>query len=113
MKKTLIAFSLILSFLALPMVAAGAEWYKGGTLHDATIAQWKTAKDADKLATAADWAISRPAIKARVERSGGMDALKPLATDLVKCIDEKVGTIADQTTKASKVGTVCMIILKW
>jgi len=31
------------------------QWYEGGTLHSATLAQWKAATNANRLATAADW----------------------------------------------------------
>lgn len=31
-------------------------WYEGGTLHEATVAEWKAAEGRNRLATAADWA---------------------------------------------------------
>ena len=34
------------------------EWYEGGTLHNATVAQWKKATEQNKLATCADWLVA-------------------------------------------------------
>lgn len=34
------------------------EWYKGGTLHKATVAEWNGASFQNKLATSADWFVS-------------------------------------------------------
>lgn len=34
------------------------QWFKGGNLHKATVAQWKGATHQNKLATAADWLAS-------------------------------------------------------
>lgn len=52
MKK--IALTLI-TLLALSFAAlAQANWYEGGTLHEASALEWQQAADANKLATAGD-----------------------------------------------------------
>jgi len=56
-------------------------WYEGGTLHDATLAEWSNATDANRLATAADWTVIAfdgvPVLEIRI-----------YANDLLICIDE-------------------------
>ena len=82
------------------------EWYKGGTLHQATIADWKVASDKNKLATSAD-------MMAVVDNTVSMDELRTRAESLKKCIDEAVDI--DETTidesKVSEVGALCIISL--
>ncbi|MEA2014623.1 MAG: hypothetical protein U9N38_04890 [Thermodesulfobacteriota bacterium] len=56
---------LVVFFLAIPFVVyAGGKWYENGTLHSDSVAEWNRATYANKLATASDWAITRPQIKA-------------------------------------------------
>ena len=49
---------------------ANAQWYANGTLHKATVGQWKFASYRNKLATAADWAAQTSEAKRAVESSG-------------------------------------------
>ena len=55
MRKRLSILLCVVMVLMLHVPATAKEWYEGGTLHDATIAQWKRAKRQDKIATCADW----------------------------------------------------------
>jgi len=86
-------------------VSTQDEWYAGGTLHKATISEWKAATDKNKLATCADFVLSQ---------NKGMDfnVLKIKANALVTCIDEAVGghsTVDNE--KVSKIAAQCMILL--
>lgn len=68
-----------------------AEWYEGGTLHQATALEWQQASDANKLATAADIAASaytKKLLKPDLQNAvTGVDSLLPLAYNLVKGLD--------------------------
>ncbi|HRI78943.1 MAG TPA: hypothetical protein PLR06_05345 [Cyclobacteriaceae bacterium] len=55
------------------------EWFEGGTLHKAKIREWKTATEANKLATCADFAAH---LTKKVDYG--------YSYALVKCIDEAV-----------------------
>ena len=82
------------------------EWYSGGTLHQAIIADWKVASDKNKLATSAD-------MMATVDNTVSMDELRIRAENLNKCIDEAVDideTVIDES-KVSEVGALCIIAL--
>ena len=52
MKKLLLAGILLASSIT---TSIAAEWYEGGTLQKATMAEWAVGSEANKLATCADW----------------------------------------------------------
>jgi len=52
MKLTLFILILMAIFSS---CAVADEWYAGGTLHQATVLQWKSASPDNRLATSADW----------------------------------------------------------
>lgn len=62
---------------------ATVSWYNGGTLHEATWAEWQQATDANKLATAADWITN--AYKPEWQT---LDELRGLSLGLIACLDE-------------------------
>lgn len=51
LKQLIITIYMILFYSTLSY----AEWYNGGNLHRATVAQWRMAPYANRLATSADW----------------------------------------------------------
>jgi hypothetical protein len=70
----------------------GADtWYKGGTLHDATMKEWYQADDQDKLATCGDiiYAIwEKDGFKPEIQDSIlSTDHVKVLAAQLVRALD--------------------------
>lgn len=76
-----------------PIAAAqAAEWYEGGTLHQANALQWQKASDADKLATCSDLVAAmytNKSLKPELQRTiKKVDDLKPLAEELVKALDK-------------------------
>ncbi len=95
------------------LVSADNSWYEGGALHRATVSQWNEASYANKLATAADWAMVRPKIKDKVEQSRDMKTLKPFAIELVKCVDEAAAGKGYDHMKVSELAAGCMILMKW
>lgn len=78
------------------------RWYEGGTLHKATISEWKMASDRNKLATCADFiSSSNPRLTER--------QLRIVATELKNCIDEGVyGYQGVNNLKVAEIGALCM-----
>ena len=64
-------------------------WDIGGTLHDATIEEWRAASARNRLATAADWAATLLEGEALDWESADdrLRSLRPLAEQLVACAD--------------------------
>jgi hypothetical protein len=105
----LVAFFLVIPFV----VNAGGKWYENGTLHNASVADWNRATYRNKLATAADWAITRPQIKAKVKNSGSIDTLKPFASELVTCVNEAAAGQGYGSMSVAEVAASCMILMGW
>ena len=80
-------------------------WYEGGTLHDATVAQWNAASNANRLATASDW----------VTVMTGWDTLEEArekAEDLKTCVNESaVDTIPEM--KVTDIAAACAVLMGW
>ncbi len=93
---------------------SGSKWYVGGTLHKATISEWNKASYSNKLATAADWVVNiSPRIKAKVQRSGSMDALRSYAAELVTCVNETAAGEGYSNMKAGEIAVSCGVIMGW
>ncbi len=68
---------------------ADLEWFKGGTLHSATVAVWKRATDENKLATSSDW-LSGTLWKGELTSMKAFERLKEKASMLVLAVDHIV-----------------------
>ena len=113
MKKNLLAV-LAVVIISIPLVAsAGSEWYENGTLHHSTVAVWKKATYANKLATAADWLINIPKMKARVLNSRDINTLRPFASELVSCINEASAGQGYDSMLISDVAAGCVTLMGW
>lgn len=92
MKIKHVFFSLFLVFLSFSQQLFAAEWYEGGTLHQATALQWQKASDANKLATCGDLVsvmYKNKSLKPEMQRSiKKMDDIKLLASQLKNGLDE-------------------------
>jgi len=83
------------------------EWYEGGTLHKAKIADWKKATYRNKLATCADF-------MANVNNKIQMSELKVRAKNLVACIDEATeGLKSTDNMSVAEVSASCTILLEY
>lgn len=91
------------------------KWYQGGTLHKASIADWKEATYENKLATCADFVYSTsPKIKELVTQSGNPDTAKEYAAALIICIDKAhENDDTSDTMKAAESAVLCMTIMDW
>lgn len=92
--------------------SASDEWYVGGTLHQATISEWKNATEKNKLATCADFVAN---IKKMNNESynGDVASMKKDAIQMMNCIDEAVkGNAAeDANMKINQIAASCAILL--
>ena len=84
-------------------LAASAQWYSGGTLHKARGSQWVVATEANRLATAADFAGVALGEEA-VQRLGSMNKLKA-------CVDETFSDSSLRGMSVSEVASACIILL--
>ena len=92
MRKRIYSLLLVFAVLVLCAPACAKEWYEGGTLHNATIAQWKRASRQNKIATCADW-LSALYMRGNLNVNiSGMNDLKTVATTLVDYIDKASGS---------------------
>lgn len=87
--------------MAIPAMAQ--EWYKGGTLHDATALEWSVGSQQDQLATSADWvAVITKRLPTLAE-----------ANDLRTCINETDAASLVPNMKVSEVAATCAILMGW
>lgn len=90
-----------------------SKWYENGTLHKSSVADWKNATYKNRLATAADWALSQPQINDIVKKSRSIDTGKPFAEELVKCVNNAASGKGYGSMKVSELATSCMILMRW
>ena len=113
MKRITIS-ALIVLFLVIPFVVyAEGKWYENGTLRRGSVEEWNRATYANKLATAAAMAITRPQIKAKVTNSGSFDTLRPFAIELVSCVNEAAAGPGYGSMRVAELAAGCMILMGW
>ena len=83
-------------------------WYVGGTLHKATIAEWRTATAANKLATCSDFVA-----KIRLDKGIAYNEqeIKVQAYELVSCIDAAIVDVEVDNWKVSEMAVTCLVLL--
>ena len=86
---------------------ATSKWYEGGTLHGATIADWKSATARNRLATSADFVMV----------SGQYQSLPPdlrdRAVQFEECISTATGVAAVDTSLVSEIAAACGLLLQY
>lgn len=115
MKRTLLSILVIgiflLSACGAPTTAPEApqtEWYSGGTLHKATVAEWHEATYANRLATCADFVVTAN----REEAERDFSTVKPKAIELEKCITQATKDIVEiQHHEVAEYAASCTILL--
>jgi hypothetical protein len=80
-------------------------WYSGGTLHRATIREWKVASPRNRLATAADFA-------SRVLHPATTEEVRAPAREMMECIDQASESAPDYKP-VSEIGAACMVLMGW
>lgn len=98
MKRNLsICVLLVLLSASYALAQKPKQWFEGGNLHNATIAEWRKATPENRLATASDW-LAATKWKGMLTSKAAFDALKI-----------KSQILADGVTKvgqADKAGTM-------
>jgi hypothetical protein len=93
--------------------SSSEEWYVGGALHKATISEWKSATEKNKLATCADFVAN---VKKTNHESynGDLVSMKNDATQMMNCIDVAVkGAAAENANmRVNEVAAACAILLE-
>lgn len=102
LKKTILALTL----LVVPVVVFAEEWYKGGTLHNATAREWHRSTARNQLATSADFV-------AAAKVAANMEQLRTRATAVRKCITEATDDPDLYNQKVSEVAAACIVLLRY
>ena len=111
--RSVFSYLTIFIFAALTITAyAETNWYEGGNLHKADISTWRKASYQNKLATASDWTLISPKIKAIVMESRNIETNKVFAKELVDCIDQSIEGV-NVTGSAADFAVMCMVIMTW
>ena len=110
MKK--ITFLLItLSFFFLTINATAQEWYKGGTLHNSNLLEWKKASEKNKLATTGDWIVA--IFNKKGISLGSENKIKEKAVEIRMCTNNRISKFKSQNNlkgiKANEIAYKCMI----
>ncbi len=115
----------VLLVFGLTPVSVAGEWYAGGTLSSAGILEWQQATAENKLASSADMVallyqekLLKPVVASKIQ---SMDDLKPLARDLVNCLNESTKPAAEPAENQrlflnQSVGgfaAVCISLMGW
>ena len=95
------------------VVAMAAEWYAGGTLHKATVAEWKEATDANKLATCVDFIVG-------LHQKGNLnltittiESIRPYANQLVIVIDAATDGSEFNHKPVTEIAVAGMFMMDW
>ncbi len=102
----------LLAILLNAQFCLAAEWYEGGTLHKATLIEWRAATNSNRLATAADIAYTLLSRKVVVTSP---QQIRSFAKELEKCVsgvaDEPAGW--DLSLKVAEIAGMCAILMGW
>ena len=85
------------------------QWFKGGNLHKATVAQWKGATHQNKLATAADW-LAGTIWEGYLTSPDDFNKLKVKAQMLVNAVDGVVTVKKTDYLKVTELATAIIIM---
>lgn len=83
------------------------NWLEGGTLHRATVGQWKSGTYSSKLATSADW-LATTVWKDDLDSASDFEKLKEQAQVLVAAVD---GVVTVEKTDSLKVSEIAAVII--
>jgi hypothetical protein len=101
--------------LARAVAPQQTSWRSGGTLYDATGAEWLAASDDNQLATAADWALAFPSVQVALEMRGDPEELLGFADTLRSCVSN-TAALGDEPAappRASEIAARCAVALDW
>jgi len=85
------------------------EWYSGGTLHKATVAEWNPASYANRLATCGDFMATM--MQKDGKRISSMEALRSEAAALERCITEAGRGDHADTQSVATISALCYMLM--
>jgi len=92
--------------------APSKKWYEGGTLHNSIISEYWSAKEANRLATCADFAAR--SLKGKVDRSNWEEKVLERANAIKICIEEATKDLPQaQDLKVAEVAASCSVLLEF
>ena len=86
-------------------VASPTAWYDGGTLHGATVEEWNSADNANRLATAGDWVTTLTGWET-------LEEAREKAEDLRTCVNESAAESPPEL-KVAELAVACKILMGW
>jgi hypothetical protein len=94
MKNHLVWLIAIVIFVSTPVYSA--EWLKGGSLHKATVQEWRQATYKNRLATSSDWFVSitraqNPKLQMKLDKLNNEEwnaTVKECSKQLEICVSE-------------------------
>jgi len=91
-------------------VYAAQEWYQGGTLHNCTVREWRTAEFTNKLATSGDW-LAATTWKGELRTRRDLDRLRVASNNLVKTLEFVIydNAAADNSETSSLVALLLLM----
>jgi len=95
---------------AVPEEPPPGEWYEGGTLHQATVAEWRAAAPENRLATAADFTVT--GMRRRGHQPANMTEVFVEAFGLRTCIDTAVAEGHADNQDVSSIAATCMVLME-
>lgn len=89
---------------------AVSDWFRGGTLHSASVAEWNRATEANKLATCGDWIAAWERRGLTRKKYGSMEEIRADAVELRACLNEALQALRD-SEKVNPYATLCAMQL--
>ena len=101
------------SIMAFAPTVQAEEWYKGGTLHKASVAQWHQADEHNRIATAGDWihvTTSRKYIDLIFDEDP--EIMHIAANMVAQCVTTSTEDMKSSKDNASTYAVLCMGMMK-
>jgi hypothetical protein len=84
--------------------ADNRAWYEGGTLHRASVNEWRRAEYRNKLATASDWIVA-------TKNADNLEDAKYRAGELIICVDTTVAGLDIASMNAAEIAAACLTLM--
>ena len=111
LRKALSIFAVFTLLAACSQEAEEDLWYEGGTLQNASVAEWREADLENKMASSLEWIVPLPG-----DYIGSLDEeplaeMKSLSERFVGCLDREAGKegVADATPMRD-LASICVIL---
>lgn len=98
---------LVSLMFSIPAFGQAKQWFQGGTLHNATVGQWKNATHDNKLATAGD-CLSATKWKGHLSTPDDFERLKAKAEMLLVAID---GSLSGNQLNSMRVNEIATALV--